>query len=379
MTVAKFIATTTTGFEDVAAEEVEALLNVRPKPLHGKIEFEAPLEAILKLNIWSRTVNKVILLLNEGAVTNLDDIYSIAANVDYTDFIGRDQSFAVRAERVGEHHFTSLDVAATVGRAVIDSFLRSTGHRLKVDLDNPDVEVLCQLRGSDFYMGLNTTGESLHRRNYRVFDHPASLKATIAASMIYWSRWRQSEPLLDPMCGGGTIPIEGALMARNIAPGTFRKGFALTRLIFVDRDLFMRRVEESLSSSNSGKYQIFGVDISPKFVEGAKRNASAAKVEDTIDFECWDATKIDRLRGIMANYVIVNLPYGMRLLRKGAVAKLYVDFLASLRRAGSGTLIAITASRDEFKHAARINGFDILDLRTVLHGSLSTTVFKCAF
>ena len=253
-----FIATTTTGFEDIAAWEVEKLIGAKARQLHGKILFEASINQVVELNIWSRTLHRIILLLCRDRVETLEDVYRVTASIDFTDYIERGQSFAVRAERIGEHPFTSIDVAAKAGQAVIDSFMSKTGHRLKVNLDKPDVEIFCQLKNSDFYIGLNTTGESLHRRNYRVFDHPAALKTTIASAMIYWSDWSCEEPILDPMCGGGTIPIEAALIARNIAPGLFRREFAFGKLFFIDRQYYEEAVEKARSSSNRNSYRIYG-------------------------------------------------------------------------------------------------------------------------
>jgi len=374
-----FIATTTTGFEDIAAWEVEKLIGAKAQQLHGKILFEASINQVIELNLWSRTLHRIILLLCRDRVETLEDVYRVTASIDFTDYIERGQSFAVRAERIGEHPFTSIDVAAKAGQAVIDSFMSKTGHRLKVNLDKPDVEIFCQLKNSDFYIGLNTTGESLHRRNYRVFDHPAALKTTIASAMIYWSNWGCEEPILDPMCGGGTIPIEAALIARNIAPGLFRREFAFGKLFFIDRRYYEEAVEKARSSSNKNSYRIYGSDISPKFIEGAWKNAASAGVEDTVKFRCVDATKLDKIEDLEVKYVVVNPPYGIRSLRDKVVERLYVNFLSALKRKGGGLLVAITASDEEFKRALDVNGLEVLGVKRVFHGALLTSVFKCAF
>ena len=373
-----FIATTITGFEDIAAREVERLLGTKAEALCGKVFFRTTIEGAVKLNLWSRTLHKVVLLLCRGNAEKLEDVYKLTASIDFTKFIEREQSFAIRAERIGGHPFTSLDIAAEAGQAVIDSFKSKTGHRLRVDLDNPDVEVFCQLRNSDFYIGINLTGESLHKRNYRVFDHPAALKTTIASAMIYWSDWTCDKPLLDPMCGGGTIPIEAALMARNVAPGLFRKKFALEKLVFIGERCFRDAIEEARRQSNRGLYNIYGIDVSPKFIEGAKKNASSAGVNDTIRFTCLDATKIDKVEGLETRYVVVNLPYGIRSLRNKVVEKLYTSFLSALRKRGCEVLVAITASEQEFRRAMQVNEFKLLDMRHVYHGSLLAGVFKCS-
>ena len=143
----KCFATTVFGLEDYAAEECRELIGVDAKPDVGKIMFEADLSRIIRLNLASRTLHRVFVMLARARAETLEDVYRAARSVDYTPFIGRDQSFAVRGERHSrDKPFTSLDMAAAVGRAVIESFKEETGVRLKVNLDQPDVQLYCLIR-----------------------------------------------------------------------------------------------------------------------------------------------------------------------------------------------------------------------------------------
>ena len=374
-----FAATTVYGFEDLAALEVEQLLGVKAEPSIGKLFFKAPLSAIYKLNIEARLLHKVILLLWRGEVCSLEEIYKAARQVDYASFLAPKQSFAVRADRFGTHPFTSMDIAAAVGQAVIDSYRSSTGVRLKVNLDNPDVEILCQLRDRDFFLGINTTGESLHKRNYRVYDHPAALSSTIATALIKLSGWSERHLLMDPMCGGGTVLIEAALLARRTPPGKFRKSYAYFKLAFTSLEEHQAFLKNALKKIQQREVPLLGIDKNAEYLRGARANASSAEVSDTIDLIVADSTRLDSFLKVQPEVVVVNPPYGRRYYSPRVLRKLYPLFARALSRACRGsTLVAITAAPNIFRSALKTSGIEVLEERMVIHGDLTTKVFKCA-
>jgi len=374
-----FAATTVYGFEDLAALEVEQLLGVKAETSIGKLFFKAPLSAIYKLNIEARLLHKVILLLWRGEVCSLEEIYKAARQVDYASFLAPKQSFAVRADRFGTHPFTSMDIAAAVGQAVIDSYRSSTGVRLKVNLDNPDVEILCQLRDRDFFLGINTTGESLHKRNYRVYDHPAALSSTIATALIKLSGWSERHLLMDPMCGGGTVLIEAALLARRTPPGKFRKSYAYFKLAFTSLEEHQAFLKNALKKIQQREVPLLGIDKNAEYLRGARANASSAEVSDTIDLIVADSTRLDSFLKVQPEVVVVNPPYGRRYYSPRVLRKLYPLFARALSRACMGsTLVAITAAPNIFRSALKTSGIEVLEERMVIHGDLTTKVFKCA-
>jgi len=374
-----FAATTVYGFEDLAALEVEQLLGVKAETSIGKLFFKAPLSAIYKLNIEARLLHKVILLLWRGEVCSLEEIYKAARQVDYASFIAPKQSFAVRADRFGTHPFTSMDIAAAVGQAVIDSYRSSTGVRLKVNLDNPDVEILCQLRDRDFFLGINTTGESLHKRNYRVYNHPAALTTTIATALVKLSGWSERHLLLDPMCGGGTILIEAALLARRTPPGKFRKSYAYFKLVFTSLEEHQAFLKNALKKIQQREVPLLGIDKNAEYLQGARANASSAEVSDTIDLIVADSTRLDSFLKVQPEVVVVNPPYGRRYYSPRVLRKLYPLFARALSRTCKGsTLVAITAAPNIFRSALKTSGIEVLEERMVIHGDLTTKVFKCA-
>ncbi len=375
-----FFATTIRGLEDVCAREVKSILGLPELPElgRGRIFFEAPVEAVYELNLWARTMHKLFLLLYKGRFESLKDIYRAARGLDYTGIIRPGQSFAVRAERVGQHDFTSMDVASAVGQAVIDSYRAARGVRLKVNLDEPDVEIHAFVRDDELLIGLNTTGPSLHKRGYRVFKHPAALRTSMAAAMLYLSGWDGRGVLLDPMCGGGTIPIEGALMARLVPPGAFRKlDFAFLRLPMFDEEEFSRRVEDALARSRREVFDIIGMDKFRAYIDGALRNARSAGVEDTIRFLVGDATRLADYLDLEPTHVVVNPPYGIRMRLRG-LKRLYRAFLTSLTDiTGSCRLVVITSARGTFRRALGDAGIEVLEERKVMHGELLASIFVC--
>lgn len=223
----QLMATTIAGLEDIASDEVSQLLGVKASLERSRVFFVTDLKGIYLTNLLSKCLHHVFILLHRGRAVTLNDVYRQVVGLSFTEYISPNQSFAVRAERYGEHPFTSLDIASKVGKAVIDSYLKERGVRLRVNLDEPDVEVYALLRHEELIIGVNTSGESLHKRGYRVYQHPAAIRTTLAASMIKLSGWSPSEVFLDPMCGGATIPIEAALLAKAVPNDAFGRKFRL--------------------------------------------------------------------------------------------------------------------------------------------------------
>jgi tRNA (guanine6-N2)-methyltransferase len=373
------MATTITGFEDVSAKEVKELLGVKVRCDYGRIFFESGLDAIYRVNLLGRCIHKLFLVLEKTKFQSLNDIYKQTKNIDFRWIINPNQTFAVRAERYGEHPFTSMDVASKVGQAIIDSYKDSTGKRLKVNLKNPDVELYAFVRFDEFILALNTTGESLHRRGYRVYQHPAALKTSLACCMLRYGGWFSSQPLLDPMCGGGTIPIEAALIVKQKTLDSFGREFAFKKLKLFDENLYTKTRESLTLKDVKVKPKIFGVEVSPKHLEGAKLNASSAGVAEDVVFVLGDATKLSKyLKDFKPEFVAVNLPYGIRSSRKKVLERLYKEFLASLRDVTDrAILVALTSAKEYFKKALEVVGFGEIGEKEVMHGNLKVTVFKC--
>ncbi|MEM4521789.1 MAG: tRNA (guanine(6)-N2)-methyltransferase [Nitrososphaeria archaeon] len=373
-----FFATVPNGIEDLASAEVERLLGVKCEPDVGKVFFSASLESVYILNLRSSMLNKIMICLCRSNFDSLHQIYSLVRQIDFSEYILPNQSFAVESERFGVHDFTSVDVSRIVGQAIIDSYLSCKHVRLKVNLEEPDVKFFSLVRDKELIFGLNTTGYSLHRRGYRVYEHPAALKPTLASAMLELSGWGHDRALIDPMCGGATIPIEAALKARNIPPNYLRRDFAFTKLNFFDSNAYELFRENFLSQSNNGVYKIFGMEKLEHHLQGAKINCAKAGVSDTVFLNLGDALDYRTYPQESFSTVVTNPPYGVRMSLKHGLKRFYSIFLKTLKEHFSGsTLILITAAYRKFVSALEEVGLDVLEERSVLHGDLKAKIFKC--
>jgi len=320
-----FIATCVPGLEEIASKEVRRLTGAKARLLHaGAIRFRGKLSDVFILNYCSRTLHRLILRLSAGKFKDLEEIHRKVKQMDLEGLVAPEQSFAVIAERVGRHNFTSIELAATIGRAIIENFLASQGKRLKVNLRDPDVIFRCEVRDDRFWIGIDTTGESLHRRWYRKFAGKAPLKSTIASSMVMLSGFKEGEHLLDPFCGVGTIPIEAALLAQRITPNRNRS-FAFERLAFLDLTYFEALKRSCKAKERKLKGKIEGVDLAKEAIERARANAKAAGVR--IRFRKGDATRIK----LSCDRLVTDLPFGIRTSPRG-LRELYQKFFSNLAR-----------------------------------------------
>ncbi|MEM1583203.1 MAG: tRNA (guanine(6)-N2)-methyltransferase [Nitrososphaerota archaeon] len=374
----EWFATTISGLEDLAAREIEELTGLPTQPDVGKVFFEGTIEHAAKINYSSTMVNKVYLLLEREEIQTLEDLYNVARRLDYSWLIEPNQTFAVKAERHDKKlPFTSINAAASIGRAIIESFAESTKIKLRVDLDNPDLEFYCLLRDSKMFLGLNTTGESLHKRYYKAYSHRAGLQSTIASAMIKISGWGKNQSLLDPMCGGGTIPIEAAIKLKNIPPGFMRRELDIEKLKFVD-SLFIQELRKKIEESidRDALAEIVGSDVSPKSAEYAKRNVEAAGVSDTVRIEVRDCLKISEWLNWEPSHVITNPPYGVRM-NIGNIVEFYSRFIENIRRASPNSRLTVIVSKPKtLTSILRENNYRIVSTREIMYGRLRTVIIS---
>ncbi|WP_456370794.1 tRNA (guanine(6)-N2)-methyltransferase [Geoglobus sp.] len=359
-----FYATCPPGLEFVAAGEIEGkglgrVTEVREGK--GRVFFRSSWERIPHLNCMLRSVERVVLLLGRERVDSLEDIYRAVRNIDFS-FVRAEWSFAVRATRAGVHDFTSIDIGRVAGKAVIDSYMEKRRVRLKVNLDEPDVIVRCDLIGDDFMVGIDTTGdEGLHRRRYRIYQHPAPLNPVLAASLVYLSEWDSTRSLLDPFCGSGTILFEAGMIARKTPICKFRKDFAFTRFF-----KSLPEVEEK-----DAELRLYGIERFRKHIEGARSIAMHTGIHPVF-FEGHAERIEDHIES--ADFIITNPPYGLRIGKKRIIEDLYSGFLRSASRVLEERAVVITAERDVFERYAEeyFPGFYRYDVR---YGGLLTGVY----
>lgn len=370
------LVTTLPGLEEIAIQEVGEITGKRARKEHrGMIRLEGKEEDIFKLNYQGKSLHRVMLLLKEGDFSSLKDVYRETKEIEFVRYIHPGQKFAARANRLGKHDFTSLDVEREVGQAVIDSY---KGARPGVDLESPDVMVRSEIRGNHFWTGLDTTGpRSLHKRGYRVSGHPAPLKPTIAYSLVRLSGWGEGKKLIDPMCGSGTIPIEASLYGRKV-PNWFREDYHFWNLPFLDRERFFQLRKEQDEKVQTKSFDIYGCDLFKKHVRIAEE--MGRKTGANVKFFQGDATKIN----LDYDVIIVNPPYGLRVGGKRKIARLYEDFFDNLMGHSWRKLVILTASPEYVPKKKLERRIDII------YGNLPASIlifdpqqdkmsFRCAF
>jgi len=374
--IMEILLTTMVGLEETALKHVRSAFGLKGKKLrNGRVVVEGTEEDVVRLNYMGRTFERVMILLDVvDGVETLDDVYRAVKNQDLGIFFGPKRTFACRSDRMGEHPFTSLDVERIAGQAVVDYFQETTGERIRANLTDPDVILRADLDGNTLYISLDTTGyEALHRRGYRVYDHPAALNAALAASMLLESEWSLAKKLLDPFVGGGTIPIEAALWARRVPWFKFR-GFLFERAEFFNDDLIAEVKEELVEHENNEKIDAVGVELFEKHLRGANKNAESAGVADTIIFKKGDAAQLEEY----ADVIVTNPPYGNRIANPRVVHKLYKDFAKRAAELGVPQITTITSRWKWMEGALTSAGYQIEKSKFVLYGKLHTHLIRAS-
>jgi len=331
------------GLEFLAAEEVRELTGRATSTVRGRVYLEGDPRDVYRLNLAGGCLLRVLVERLRTQVGDLSEVYEAVRAVPHEEDLPRGRSFAVRAKRYGEHPFTSMDVADRVGQAVIDRVRDRRGDRPPVDLDEPEVILRVLLRDDRLTLGLDTTGDSLHRRGYRRNRHAAPLNPTVARAMLRAAGW-SGEALLDPMCGSGTIPIEAAARARGLPAGRLRGRFLFQHLSFFEASAW-ERVERSYSSSGEGEADArvrLGTDRSSRAIEFARENARRANVGDDVTF------RVDQLEALDipgdVSTVVTNPPFGQRSGRPYRMQTLYRRFWDRMHEAGVGTVAAVSGN-----------------------------------
>ncbi len=331
------LATTNGGLESVAADELRDLVGADASTHHrGVVEFDGSEADVYELHYRARSLHRVMAVLAEGVVDELGDVYAVTERAPVAAALP-DADFGVVGTRHGTHEFTSVDVAERVGQAVIDGYREATGTRLPVDLDDPSVRLEAYLYDDRFTLAVDLTGESMHKRPYRVCEHDAPVRGTLAYSMLRIAEWSHEQRLVDPMAGSATIPTEAALAARGSIPRPdLEPNFGI--LPGYDIEAFRRLREEHTERTPS-------LDIEAREQRGrwrrcARINREAAGLEDAFAVVDADA----RGAAIDADCVVTNLPFGVRT--REDIGELYAAFVDRLRAGSVGRLVALTTAPD---------------------------------
>ena len=278
----------------------------------GSVAFSGDIALCYRANLWLRSANRVVLLLSEFPAPTPAALYEGTRGIPWPDLFPPDRTIAVDAT-VRDSGITHSHFAAQKTKdGIVDRFRDAVGRRPDVDAKTPEVRIVVRIVRDECAVSLDTSGESLNRRGYRANPSEASLKETLASGLLLLAGWQGSEPLIDPACGAGTIPIEAALIAGNVAPGSLGRGFGFQRHHGFDRKRWETMLSEAREAARHPiPVRIEGSDIAPGVVAGAMKNAINAKVNERVLFNARSIRNFDPGKG--PGTILCNPPYGTRL------------------------------------------------------------------
>ena len=306
----ELIAKTFMGLEPVLAKELTQLGANDIQIGRRMVSFTGDKELMYRANFQLHTAIRVLKPIKHFKAKSADDVYDEIKKIDWTDYLGTDKTFAVDAVVFSEEFRHSKFVSYKVKDAIVDQFREKTGKRPNISVANPDVRLNIHIAEDRCTLSLDSSGESLHRRGYRQESVEAPLNEVLAAGMILMSGWQGDTDFIDPMCGSGTLLIEAALIARNMAPGLFRKEYAFEKWPDFDADLFDEIYNDD-SQEREFNHHIYGYDIDIKAVNTARLNAKAAGLSADITVEQQDFKDFTQPQA--KSIMITNPPYGERI------------------------------------------------------------------
>ena len=319
-----FIATTTFGLEAIAKREAENLGFNNISVSDGMVNFSGTIEDIAKSNIWFRSADRILLVMNKFKAVNFEELFQGVKSINWADFLPKDANFIVTGKSV-KSQLSSVPTCQSITEKAIVEKLKLTYKNIeRFPKSGAKYTVLVSILKDNVTITIDTSGSSLHKRGYRENQLKAPLKETLASALINLSYWKNDRILLDPTCGSGTIPIETALIAKNIAPGLMRK-FDAENWEFIDKKIWKDARANAYSQINVNlRPEIFGSDIDEKAIEIAKHNARLAGVDDCIRFETKPLNKVS-IKNIDYGICICNPPYAERIGILEEVEQLYKD------------------------------------------------------
>lgn len=339
----ELVAKTFHGLEEILAKELTELGASDIEIGNRMVAFTGDKAMMYKANFCLRTAIRILKPIKHFKANDADEVYENIKSIEWENYLDTTKSFSVDSVVFSNEFRHSKFVAYKVKDAIVDYFRDKTGDRPSVRISNPDVLLNIHIAEDRCTLSLDSSGESLHRRGYRQEAVEAPLNEVLAAGMILMTGWKGECDLIDPMCGSGTIPIEAALIARNIAPGVFRKEFAFEKWVDFDQDLFDSIYNDD-SQERKFTHKIYGYDNNPKANEIATRNVKAAGLSKEIVLKLQPFQQFEQPKE--KSIIITNPPYGERISTDDLLG-LYKMIGERLKHAFAGNDAWILSYRDE--------------------------------
>ena len=343
----QMLAKTFKGLEQVLAGELIELGANNIQIQRRAVSFTGDKRILYSANFCLRTASRVLVPIATFKAKKTDDIYDQTKQIDWSQYMTPKTTFQIDATVYSDLFRHSQFITYRVKDAIVDYWMEHDGVRPSVQLTNPDMYLNIHIAGDTVTLSLDSSGESLHKRGYRVANTQAPINEALAAGMLLLAGWKGQSDFYDPMCGSGTLLIEAALIARNIAPGIYRKGFAFEKWANFDADLF-----EDISSDDSRErdfeHKIYGSDAGFYAVQAATKNVQSAGLQRDIKIKQIRVKEIKLAdRNTDGALVMINPPYGERLSQDKDVLRLYQDMGTALKHQFNGAEAWIISSNED--------------------------------
>ncbi|MGF2616815.1 class I SAM-dependent RNA methyltransferase [Rossellomorea vietnamensis] len=316
----KLIATAAMGLEALVAKEVRDL-GYECEVENGKVIFEGDEKAIARANMWLRTADRVKILVGEFKAYSFDELFEKTKSLPWEDYLPEDAEFPVQGKSVKSKLYSVPDCQAITKKAIVQRLQTAYNRSSWLEESGPLFKLEVAIHKDVVSLTMDTSGQGLHKRGYRIGQGEAPLKETLAAALIQLTTWNADRPFADPFCGSGTIPIEAALIGQNIAPG-FNRDFLSEEWPWMPQKVWddVRMEAEDLANYDQ-PLEILGTDIDHRMIEVSKNNAFEAGLGELIQFKQMQVRDFhsDKSYGV----IVGNPPYGERIGERKEVEEMY--------------------------------------------------------
>ena len=366
-----FVAPCHFGLESVLKRELQDLGCEISLVEDGRVTFRGGMDTLCRANIFLRTAERVLLQAGRFRAESFDELFENIKAIPWEAYIPADGKFWVtKATSVKSRLFSPSDIQSIVKKAMVERLKQRYGVSWFPE-SGASYPVRITFLKDEAVVGIDTSGESLHRRGYRKLASKAPITETLAAALLMLTPWRGDRILVDPFCGSGTFPIEAAMMAAHMAPGVNRSFAAEEWKNLVDRKLWYEAVTEANDLlDDTVETDIQGYDIDPDMVKAARENARDTGVDHLIHFQARPVSELRHPKKY--GFLVTNPPYGERLEEKEALPALYREIGEAYGRLDSWSMYLITAYED----AERYIGRKADKNRKIYNGMLKTYFYQ---
>lgn len=340
------------GLESVLKREIQNLGYEITQVEDGRVTFRGGMDAACRANIFLRTAERILLKVGCFTAVTFEELFQKTKEIPWERYIPENGKFWVtKAASVKSRLFSPSDIQSIMKKAMVER-MKSRYYTQWFTEDGASYPVRVFLMKDVVTVGIDTTGVSLHKRGYRPAAGKAPIAENLAAALIMLTPWKKERILVDPFCGSGTIPIEAAMMAANIAPGMNREFTAEQWTNLIDRKYWYEAIDEAHDQMDTNiETDIQGYDIDGDVLKTARRNAADAGVDHLIHFQRREVSQLSHPGKY--GFIITNPPYGERLEEKAALPKLYREFGESFRKLDTWSAYMITSYEDAERYFGR--------------------------